>query len=203
MWSYISLFPLMVSTFCVLCKESFPISRHEDIILCFLLALLFDLSHLDLQSILKLVFCLFDARWRSTLFYLFMGSLKLTLHHYWIFPTLLSFLSWIKWLSVQFWYMSEVEHLLWLVSICIYFSVNCPYFVTFLLGWWSFSFQFCVTLYTLEILALCDINCRDVCVCVCVYVYSVYNSQTFLSVIMRTVSPACQECLCFPYLEGL
>ena len=57
-----SLFPFMVGAFCVLFKESFPISRREDILLCFLLALLFDLSHLDLQSILKLVFCSFDAR---------------------------------------------------------------------------------------------------------------------------------------------
>lgn len=200
MWSCISLFPLMVSTFCVLCKESFPISRHEDIFLCFLLALLFDLSHLDLQSILKLVFCLFDARWRSTLFFLFMGSLKLTLHHYWIFPTLLSFLSWIKWLSVQFWYMSEVEHL-FMISVYLHLffcelSLLCHIFIGLLVFFFSVLWN---SLYIRDFSPLWYKLQR----CVCVYVYSVYNSQTFLSVIMRTVSPACQECLCFPCLEGL
>lgn len=164
-----SLFPFMVSAFCVLFKESFPVSRHEDILLCFLLALVFDLSHLDLQSILKLVFCSFDARWRSTLLFLFMGSLKLTMHHYWIFPTSLSFLSWIEWLSVQFWCMSKVEHLfmfnIYLHSFFCELFLLCPIFI----GYWSFCFQFCETLYPLEILALCDINCRDMCVYVCVF----------------------------------
>ena len=167
MWSCISLFPLMVSTFCVLCKESFPISRHEDIFLCFLLALLFDLSHLDLQSILKLVFCLMQDEGQHYFFSLWVASnwpctiIEFSLLYCHFCPesndSQYSFDIWVRW-----------NIFLWLVSICIYFSVNCPYFVTFLLGCWSFSFQFCETLYTLEILALCDINCRDVCVYMCI-----------------------------------
>lgn len=192
----------MVSAFCVLFKESFPISRHEDILLCFLLALLFDLSHLDLQSILKLVFCSFDARWSSTLFFLFTGSLKLTTHCYWIFPTSLSFLSWIKWLSVEFWYMSEVEHLfIFNIYLHLFFcelSLLCPIFIGLLVFFFSVLWN---SFYIRDVSPLWYKLQRDMCVCVCVY--SVYNSQTFLSVIMKTVSPACQECLCFPCLEGL
>lgn len=164
-----SLFPFVVSAFCVLFKESFPVSRHEDILLCFLLALVFDLSHLDLQSILKLVFCSFDARWRSTLFFLFMGSLKLTMHHYWIFPTSLSFLSWIKWLSVQFWCMSKVEHLflfnIYLHSFSCELFLLCPIFIGLLVSLFSVLWN---SLSVKDISPLWYKLQRYVCVCVCI-----------------------------------
>lgn len=163
-----SLFPFMVSHFFVFYLRNLFLSQGAKIFSY--VSSSFSIWPFTFRSTINLEtgFCSFDARWRSTLFFLFMG-IKLTMHHYWISLLPVIFVLNQMTLSAVLMY-DKVEHL-FLFNIYLHSSscelfLLCPIFIGLLVSlFFSFAWN---SLSDWDISPLWYKLQRYVCVCVCI-----------------------------------